>query len=88
MIEPLKYRDAVALEAVCLFLLSLPGAGIMDTLFTVLKGLPLFAACASAAASYPPIPADLTTPTQQRLAFNGPSGECVDCVLYLSSEFC
>jgi acid phosphatase type 7 len=34
--------------------------------------LPLFAASASAAASYPPKPSDLTTPVQQRIAINGP----------------
>ena len=49
----------------------------MDSLFTLIKGLPLLAACAMAGADYPPIPADLTTPVQQRLAINGPDGEFV-----------
>lgn len=47
----------------------------MDSLSTTIKGLPFFAACVMAAASYPPIPVDLTTPVQQRLAIKGPNGE-------------
>ncbi|TVY82531.1 Acid phosphatase [Lachnellula suecica] len=43
----------------------------MDNVCTRIKGLPVLAACVMAAASYPSIPADLTTPTQQRLAING-----------------
>ncbi|KAK3371546.1 Metallo-dependent phosphatase-like protein [Lasiosphaeria ovina] len=43
-------------------------------LFAVVKGLPpLAAALAAAAATYAPIPADLTTPLQQRLAISGPN---------------
>ncbi|KAI0480192.1 Metallo-dependent phosphatase-like protein [Xylariaceae sp. FL0804] len=38
-----------------------------------LKWLPALAAGAMAAASYPPIPADLTTPVQQRIAIDGPN---------------
>jgi len=41
-----------------------------------LKALPAVAASVYAAASYPPKPADLTTPVQQRLAIFGPSGSC------------
>jgi hypothetical protein len=41
--------------------------------YTSVKALPVLAAGAFAAASYPPIPADLTTPVQQRLAVNGPN---------------
>lgn len=37
--------------------------------------LPLLAGTALAAVSYPPIPEDLTTPYQQRLAIYGPNGE-------------
>ena len=40
--------------------------------FTVIKGLQLLAVCAAGAAVYPAVPADLTTPVQQRLAINGP----------------
>lgn len=47
----------------------------MDAIFTSVRALPLLAACVMAAASYPPIPADLTTPVQQRIAINGPNGE-------------
>jgi len=44
--------------------------------FALVKGLPFLAACVMAlGASYPPIPADLTTPVQQRIAINGPNGE-------------
>lgn len=49
----------------------------MDAFFTLFKGLPVLAACVMASASYPPIPADLTTPVQQRIAINGPNGESV-----------
>jgi hypothetical protein len=47
----------------------------MASLFTLVKGLPVLAACVMAGASYPPIPADLTTPVQQRIAINGADGE-------------
>jgi hypothetical protein len=47
----------------------------MANIFTRVEGLPFLAACVMAAASYPPIPADLTTPVQQRIAINGPNGE-------------
>lgn len=46
----------------------------MGDILASLKALPLFAACAWAAASYPPIPQDRTTPVQQRLAVKGPNG--------------
>ncbi len=46
---------------------------IMDTLLTVVKGLPVLAVAVAASASYPAIPSDLTTPVQQRLAINGPT---------------
>lgn len=45
----------------------------MVSAFTSAKVLPVLAAGAFAAASYPPIPADLTTPVQQRIAVNGPN---------------
>lgn len=45
----------------------------MVSAFTSAKALPVLAAGAFAAASYPPIPADLTTPVQQRIAVNGPN---------------
>ena len=45
----------------------------MDALLTIVKGLPLLAVAVAAAASYPAIPSDLTTPVQQRLAINGPT---------------
>ncbi|RFU76078.1 acid phosphatase [Trichoderma arundinaceum] len=41
--------------------------------FIPVKALPVLAAGAFAAASYPPIPVDLTTPVQQRIALNGPN---------------
>jgi hypothetical protein len=44
-------------------------------LLTVTKGLSLLAAYAAAGATYPPIPADLSTPVQQRLAINGPNSK-------------
>lgn len=48
----------------------------MSLLLNSLKGLPFLAACVLAGgASYPPKPADLSTPVQQRLAINGPNGE-------------
>jgi acid phosphatase type 7 len=56
----------------------------MDAFFTLFKGLPVLATCVMAAASYPPIPADLTTPVQQRIAINGPNGESVGCIAYLN----
>jgi hypothetical protein len=40
----------------------------------LLKTFPLFVACAFAAASYPAIPSDKSTPVQQRLAVKGPNG--------------
>ncbi|KAK3684061.1 Metallo-dependent phosphatase-like protein [Podospora appendiculata] len=49
----------------------------MMSLLSLAKGLPLFAACVLGSAKYPPIPADLTTPVQQRLAINGPSSVSV-----------
>jgi hypothetical protein len=45
----------------------------MDSVLTIIKGLPLLAVAVAAGANYPPIPADLTTPVQQRLAINGPT---------------
>jgi hypothetical protein len=50
----------------------------MASLFTLAKGLPVLAAFVMASASYPPIPADLTTPVQQRIAINGPNGESTE----------
>jgi acid phosphatase len=46
----------------------------MNLISTFFKGLPLLAACVMAV-NYPTIPADLTTPVQQRIAINGPNGE-------------
>ncbi|KAI2620166.1 putative acid phosphatase [Hypomontagnella submonticulosa] len=45
----------------------------MVNMFTSIKGLPVLASCVLAAASYPAIPSDKTTPVQQRLAINGPN---------------
>lgn len=42
---------------------------------SALKFVPLWASCALASVNYPPIPKDLTTPFQQRLAVYGPNGE-------------
>lgn len=47
----------------------------MDAFFARAKALPVLAACVMAGASYPPKPADLTTPVQQRIAINGPNCE-------------
>ncbi|KAK3896419.1 Metallo-dependent phosphatase, partial [Staphylotrichum tortipilum] len=49
----------------------------METLLTVVKGLPVLAIAVAAAASYPAIPSDLSTPVQQRLAINGPTSVTV-----------
>lgn len=49
----------------------------MVNLFALSQRLPLLASCVIAAASFPSIPSDLTTPFQQRLAINGPNGESV-----------
>jgi hypothetical protein len=43
----------------------------MGDIILALKALPLIAVCAWAAASYPVIPQDRTTPVQQRLAVKG-----------------
>lgn len=48
------------------------------------KALPLVAAGAFASVNYPPIPEDLTTPFQQRLAVYGPNGKTQLTVLYNS----
>jgi hypothetical protein len=50
---------------------------MMSSFFNLVKGLPVLAACVMAGASYPPKPADLTTPVQQRIAINGPNGEYI-----------
>ncbi|UKZ72479.1 hypothetical protein TrVFT333_000108 [Trichoderma virens FT-333] len=67
----------------------------MVSAYTSVKALPVLAAGAFAAASYPPIPADLTTPVQQRIAVNGPNSVSIawntykqlsqPCVTYGSS---
>ncbi|KAL2132411.1 hypothetical protein VTI74DRAFT_3809 [Chaetomium olivicolor] len=49
----------------------------MDTVLAFVKGLPVLAVCVAAGASFPPTPADLTTPVQQRLAINGPTSVTV-----------
>lgn len=50
----------------------------MSTLSALVKALPVFAATTVlAAVNYPPIPADLTTPVQQRLAIDGPNSMSV-----------
>lgn len=46
----------------------------MSDILASLRVLPLFAACAWAAASYPTIPKDTTTPVHQRIAVKGPNG--------------
>lgn len=43
----------------------------MYSLYSIVKGFPLLAVVVMAAADYPTIPSDLTTPTQQRLAMSG-----------------
>ncbi|RFU25208.1 hypothetical protein B7463_g11131, partial [Scytalidium lignicola] len=45
----------------------------MASLFALVKALPALATCVIAAASYPAIPPDKTTPVQQRIAINGPN---------------
>ena len=45
----------------------------MAALSTIIRALP-FMAAAVLGADFPPIPADLTTPIQQRLAVMGPNG--------------
>jgi len=52
------------------------------SLFAVVKSLPVLAACVLAV-DYPPIPKDLTTPYQQRLAIYGPNGERKICQAYM-----
>jgi hypothetical protein len=52
----------------------------MVSAFTSAKTLPVLAVGAFAAASYPPIPADLTTPVQQRIAVNGPNSRFIQTV--------
>ncbi|KAI4858746.1 putative acid phosphatase [Hypoxylon rubiginosum] len=49
----------------------------MVNVLTSMKGLPVLAGCVFAAASYPTIPTDLTTPVQQRLAINGPNSVAI-----------
>lgn len=60
-------------------------ASAMVSPFAFVKRLPLFAGCVIAAASYPAIPVDLTTPVHQRLAINGPNGEFLSCELILQN---
>lgn len=55
----------------------------MSDILASLKSLPLFAACAWAAASYPAIPQDRTTPVQQRLAVQGPNGRQIFNLSYV-----
>lgn len=43
----------------------------MYSLYSIVRGFPLLAVVVMAAADYPTIPSDLTTPTQQRLAMSG-----------------
>ena len=47
---------------------------MMDKFLGMAKSVPLLAVGVLAAASYPAIPVDLTTPVQQRIAVNGPNG--------------
>ena len=48
----------------------------MATISNVAKGIPVLMAVHALAGVYmPPIPADLTTPVQQRLAITSPGGE-------------
>ncbi|KAJ4299650.1 hypothetical protein N0V90_004896 [Kalmusia sp. IMI 367209] len=49
----------------------------MGDILASLKALPLLASCVWAAASYPTIPQDRTTPVQQRLAVKGPNAVSV-----------
>jgi len=58
----------------------------MNSLFNVVKGLPLLATYAMAGASYPAIPADKTTPVQQRIAINGANGEPMRQTFSVSSR--
>jgi hypothetical protein len=39
-----------------------------------------------AGVNYPPIPKDLTTPTQQRLAYNGPNGKVPEQTSFILPE--
>lgn len=47
----------------------------MVSLLNCAQGALFLAAGAFAGANLPPIPADLTTPVQQRVAFHGPNSE-------------
>lgn len=60
----------------------------MVSAFTSVKALPVLAAGAFAAASYPPIPVDLTTPVQQRIAVIGPNSmsiQPVSCIILIDA---
>lgn len=57
----------------------------MYSLYSILKGFPLLAVLVIAAADYPTIPSDLTTPTQQRLAMSGLNCQSISltfCLLF------
>lgn len=51
---------------------------IVNSFAAFIKGLPYLATCVLSLASLPAMPADLTTPVQQRIAIKGPNSECTD----------
>jgi len=55
-------------------------------MLTSVTGLPLLAAGAWAAASYPAIPQDKTTPVQQRLAVKGPNCKLVQATIKITFD--
>lgn len=59
----------------------------MVSSLTLAKSLPALAAGAFAAASYPPIPVDLTTPVQQRIAVNGPNSMSIYMTSAMQNTF-
>jgi hypothetical protein len=65
-----KARQASIFESKSIFLHHIN----MGDVLASLKALPLLAVCTWAAASYPAIPQDKTTPVQQRLAVEGFNG--------------
>jgi len=48
---------------------------------SLIKAMLLLAASTFASTTYPPIPGELTTPVQQRLAVYGPNGRAIESTL-------
>ena len=74
----LLFRESFYVESVCRAITVVffgRDFCIMNKFLGLAKGIPLLAAGVIAAATYPAIPVDLTTPVQQRIAVNGPNGE-------------